>query len=71
MITGVGTILAGEAVAFRSWAISACVAVFALVNAVYMPLSEEPGLRRRFGPDYDEYRANVPRWLPRLRAWEP
>lgn len=71
MITGVGTILAGEALFFRSWAIGICLAVFAGVNAIYMPLSEEPGLRRRFGSDYDEYRANVPRWLPRLRAWKP
>ena len=45
-------------------------AVFAL-NAIYFPLVEEPGLRERFGEDYDAYRANVPRWLPRLRPWEP
>lgn len=28
---------------------------------------EEPHLRSVFGRDYDEYRAKVPRWLPRLR----
>jgi protein-S-isoprenylcysteine O-methyltransferase Ste14 len=43
--------------------------VFA-VNAVYFPLVEEPGLRRRFGEDYDAYRANVPRWIPRRRPWK-
>jgi protein-S-isoprenylcysteine O-methyltransferase Ste14 len=26
---------------------------------------EEPGLRRRFGPAYDEYCRRVPRWVPR------
>ena len=26
---------------------------------------EEPYLQRAFGPEYDEYRAKVPRWLPR------
>jgi protein-S-isoprenylcysteine O-methyltransferase Ste14 len=26
---------------------------------------EEPHLRRQFGEQYDEYRARVPRWLPR------
>jgi protein-S-isoprenylcysteine O-methyltransferase Ste14 len=41
------------------------------VNALYMPLFEEPGLKRRFGADYDMYAANVPRWLPRLRPWDP
>ena len=36
------------------------------MNAVYFPLVEEPGLRERFGEEYDAYRATVPRWLPRL-----
>lgn len=30
---------------------------------------EEPALRRRFGGSYDEYRANVRRWIPRARSW--
>jgi protein-S-isoprenylcysteine O-methyltransferase Ste14 len=67
MITGVATILAGEALFFRSWGIAIELAVFVAVNAVYFPLVEEPGLRRRFGSDYEEYCARVPRWLPRVR----
>jgi protein-S-isoprenylcysteine O-methyltransferase Ste14 len=67
MITGVGTILAGEALLFRSWGIATELVVFALVNAVYFPLVEEPGLQQRFGAEYEEYRARVPRWLPRVR----
>jgi protein-S-isoprenylcysteine O-methyltransferase Ste14 len=67
MITGVGTILAGEALFFRSWGIASALLVFALVNAIYFPLVEEPGLRRRFGAEYEEYCARVPRWLPRVR----
>jgi protein-S-isoprenylcysteine O-methyltransferase Ste14 len=67
MITGVGTILAGQAVFFRSWGIAVELAVFAVVNAIYFPLVEEPGLQRRFGAEYEEYRARVPRWLPRVR----
>jgi protein-S-isoprenylcysteine O-methyltransferase Ste14 len=67
MIGGVASILAGEALFFRSWGIAIELAVFVAVNAVYFPLVEEPGLRRRFGPEYDEYRARVPRWLPRVR----
>jgi protein-S-isoprenylcysteine O-methyltransferase Ste14 len=30
---------------------------------------EEPTLRRTFGPEYDAFRANVRRWIPRLRPW--
>ena len=67
MITGVGTILAGQALFFRSWGIAIELAVFALVNAFYFPLVEELGLRRRFCAEYEEYCARVPRWLPRVR----
>jgi protein-S-isoprenylcysteine O-methyltransferase Ste14 len=41
------------------------------LNLVYIPLVEEPGLERRFGEPYREYRAHVRRILPRLRPWEP
>jgi protein-S-isoprenylcysteine O-methyltransferase Ste14 len=41
------------------------------VNAIYLPFVEERGLRQRFGEDYDVYCANVPRWLPRRRPWQP
>jgi len=67
MITGVGTILGGQALFFRSWAVAIELAVFAIVNAIYFPLIEEPGLQRRFGVEYEEYCARVPRWLPRVR----
>ena len=30
---------------------------------------EEPTLRRTFGEEYEVFCANVPRWIPRLRAW--
>ena len=71
MITGVATVLAGEAVLLGSVAIAIELAAFAAINAVYMPLVEEPGLRRRFGAAYDDYRRAVPRWLPRLRPASP
>ena len=41
-----------------------------IINVIYIPLSEEPGLARRFGDDYLEYKRNVPRWVPRLTPWE-
>jgi protein-S-isoprenylcysteine O-methyltransferase Ste14 len=33
-------------------------------------LYEEPALRRKFGAQYEEYRRNVRRWIPRMTAWE-
>ena len=30
---------------------------------------EEPGLEKRFGDSYREYRRNVRRWLPRITPW--
>jgi protein-S-isoprenylcysteine O-methyltransferase Ste14 len=71
MISGVLAILLGEAALFASLPLLLWFAGVVAANAVYLPLVEEPGLRKRFGPDYDAYRANVPRWLPRLSPWEP
>ena len=71
MISGVIFILAAEAMLLSSvphalWALMALV-----INLVYIPLVEEPGLRARFGPSYDEYCRHVPRIVPRLRPWTP
>jgi protein-S-isoprenylcysteine O-methyltransferase Ste14 len=71
MISGVALVLAGEALVFGSVAIAIWLAAFVAVNAVYLPLVEEPALVRRFGADYERYIENVPRWLPRLRPWRP
>jgi protein-S-isoprenylcysteine O-methyltransferase Ste14 len=67
MISGVLCVLLGEALAFGSVAVLVWFAIVFALNAVYFPLIEEPDLQRRFGADYEAYRAAVPRWLPRLR----
>ena len=71
MISGVLFVLLGEAALLGSLPLVVWFGLVAVANAVYMPLVEEPGLVRRYGPDYELYRASVPRWLPRLRSWEP
>jgi protein-S-isoprenylcysteine O-methyltransferase Ste14 len=49
---------------------SSVVAIWALViffiNHFYFIYSEEPGLEKRFGESYREYKRQVPRWIPRL-----
>ena len=71
MISGVIFVLAGEALILRSaphawWAL-----IFLVSNAVYIPLLEEPMLEGRFGDEYRDYRAHVPRFVPRLTPWAP
>ncbi len=67
MITGVVTILLGEAVVLLSPAIGRWAVTFLLINAVYIPLVEEPMLVARFGEEYRDYCRRVPRLVPRLR----
>jgi protein-S-isoprenylcysteine O-methyltransferase Ste14 len=71
MISGVFAILLGETILFRSQPLLYWTIGFLVVNMIYMPLIEEPGLRRRFGADYDNYARNVPRWFPRRTPWTP
>jgi protein-S-isoprenylcysteine O-methyltransferase Ste14 len=40
-----------------------------LVSHLFVVIYEEPTLRRKFGDEYAEFCANVPRWIPRLRPW--
>src|SRR5262249_5094007 len=70
MISGVFFVLLGEAVLAASLPLLGWFAAFVVVNAVYIPLAEEPGLVKRFGGDYLAYRQNGPSWIPSLRPWE-
>ena len=46
------------------------VAFLAVVGvALFVSFYEEPTLHKLFGTDYEEYCRNVPRWIPRARAW--
>jgi protein-S-isoprenylcysteine O-methyltransferase Ste14 len=69
MISGVLMMLVGEALLWRSGALALWAGTFLLINHTYFLLSEEPGLERRFGDSYRVYRANVPRWIPRIKPW--
>ena len=70
MITSVLLLLGAESLVFGSWHLAGWMLVFFLGNAIYFPWVEERALERRFGDDYRHYRANVPRWIPRWRAWD-
>ena len=44
---------------------------FAVPAVVFVRVYEEPTLLRKFGTEYEDYRRDVPGWLPRLRPWRP
>jgi protein-S-isoprenylcysteine O-methyltransferase Ste14 len=71
MIAGVLFMILAEAILLGSWRLLGWFLFFGLINTIYFRLSEEPGLVTRFGRQYTAYRANVPMWIPRLRAWHP
>ena len=53
-----GVLLLGREILF-AWAVVAW-----LIFELSLVTWEEPGLRRRFGESYDDYRRRVRRWLP-------
>jgi protein-S-isoprenylcysteine O-methyltransferase Ste14 len=70
MISGVFSVLIGEALLFHSVALFAWFLLFVIINIVYIPLCEERSLERRFSRQYAAYKENVPRWIPRPKPWK-
>jgi protein-S-isoprenylcysteine O-methyltransferase Ste14 len=38
---------------------------------LFVLVYEEPTLRSTHGDEYEKFCSNVPRWIPRLRPWQP
>ena len=71
MIMSLIIILVGETILFASYGIALLAALNIVINTVYFIFFEEPGLEKRFGEQYIEYKKNVPRWIPRWKPWQP
>ncbi len=71
MILGVLLVLTGESVAIWSLNLIIWDLSFFIINNLWFVLYEEPGLYKRFGKEYDDYKKNVSRWLPRLTPYQP
>jgi protein-S-isoprenylcysteine O-methyltransferase Ste14 len=71
MITGVLCILLGEAAVIASGPLLLWFAIFFTFQALAIRFWEEPHLTERYGGEYVDYRSNVPRWIPRVSAWDP
>ena len=71
MILGVLCILLAESLLLQSVNIFIWFTFFFITSNFYFMLSEEPGLMIRFGKEYETYKSNVPRWIPRKTPWKP
>ncbi|MGH3586015.1 MAG: methyltransferase family protein [Pseudonocardia sp.] len=71
MYAGVFSIQIGEALALQSWTLLVWFLCFFTFIATFVPRKEERWLADRYGADYADYRAHVPRWFPRPTPWSP
>jgi protein-S-isoprenylcysteine O-methyltransferase Ste14 len=70
MVLGLLSMVVAEALWFHSPSVGIYAVLLTLVMNVYLTYVEEPGLKKRFGEDYDAYRAATPRWFPLGRPRE-
>ena len=70
MISGVYSMLIGEAIAFLSLPIALWALIFIVGMSSIIFFEEEPRLRERFGASYEEYCKHVPRWIPRRSPYD-
>ena len=71
MISGVFFILLGETLVLNSTNILIIAGAFLVINTIYFIVMEEPDLQERFGQEYEAYKKNVPRWIPKFKPYIP
>jgi len=62
-------IILGQAMLFGDWRLVLLGGLFWLAFHLFVVTYEEPTLQQTFGAEYQTYRANVPRWIPRVAPW--
>jgi protein-S-isoprenylcysteine O-methyltransferase Ste14 len=65
MYVGVGLVIAGQCLAFRSGALVVWLGLFTLAVTVFVVGYEQPTLRERYGASYEAYCREVPAVVPR------
>lgn len=66
---GVVAAILGQALLFGSLALLVYGAIIWVAFTAFVQGYEEPTLFQTFGSEYEEFRKNVPRWVPRLTPW--
>jgi protein-S-isoprenylcysteine O-methyltransferase Ste14 len=69
MYAAVVSAILGQALLFGNVAVFEYGAVVWLLFHLFVLMYEEPTLEATFGPEYRNFRAGVPRWIPRLKPW--
>lgn len=69
MYVAVVAVILGQGVLFGDWRLMAYGALMWLTFHAFVLAYEEPVLMQTFGKSYEDFRANVPRWIPRLSPW--
>ncbi len=69
MYVSVVAVVLGQALLFGNWRLLVYGGLFWLACHLFVLGYEEPTLKRTFGKEYETYRANVPRWIPRDKPW--
>jgi protein-S-isoprenylcysteine O-methyltransferase Ste14 len=74
LVTGlylaVVAIILGQAILLGDWRLIIYGALFWAVFHLFVVSYEEPTLRQTFGAEYEIFRANAPRWIPRVTRGE-
>jgi protein-S-isoprenylcysteine O-methyltransferase Ste14 len=71
MYVAVSALIVGQGLLFGSVRILEYGIAIWVAFHLFVLLYEEPTMRRSYGPEYEAFCANVPRWIPRLRPWRP
>jgi protein-S-isoprenylcysteine O-methyltransferase Ste14 len=69
MYVGLLIAIVGQALLFGSLWLLLYAAAGWIVTASFVHWYEEPTLAKQYCAQYDEYRRNVPAWIPRWRPW--
>jgi protein-S-isoprenylcysteine O-methyltransferase Ste14 len=69
MYVSVLAVILGQALLLSDWRLALYGALFWTACHLFVLAYEEPTLKRTFGAEYEAFRANVQRWIPRLTPW--
>jgi len=70
MYMAVVSVILGQALLLGDRRLVVYGALFWFICHLFVVAYEEPTLERMFGDSYRAFRANVPRWIPRMTPWQ-